>query len=349
LSAWFVPERRLAYGGVRSASQLIKKLEIDIIHTQTEFSMGCLGKYLANKHKLPFVHTYHTMYEDYVHYVAKGRLLTPAMVGKLTRWFCRGANLIIAPTEKVKRILENYGVSASISITPTGISLQQFQRTDDSVRTAMEIKGQLGLSATDRVVISVGRMAEEKNMQALIKAVKECHSCHFKLKLVLVGDGPERQSLEDLAKALRIAEHVLFLGEIDWRKIQHYYQISEVFLSASTTEAQGLTYIEAMASGCVVIAKADPSIDAIISHEETGFVFEEDRDIATLLMSIWDQTHILARIQKAAQAHIQPFSADAFGAKLELSYMALLQDQLPAHHYAHKSSTIPYRMRRKSS
>lgn len=325
LAARFVPERRLAFKGTRRASHLIKTLNIDVIHTQTEFSMGWLGKHLSRKHQLPFIHTYHTMYEDYIHYIAKGRLLTPSMIGKLTKWFCRRADLVIAPTEKVKRTLERYQVAAPIKVAPTGISLKQFQRTDESVRTAMEIKAQIGLSADDPVVVSIGRMAEEKNMQALIQAVKDCHSNHVPMKLVLVGDGPERHTLEELANTLGVSRHVLFVGAINWNKIHYYYQISDLFVSASTTEAQGLTYIEAMASGCAVIAKDDSSIQTVIRDGESGFVFKQDSDLAPLLMSLWQNPQRVQHVQSAAHGHVRSFSAESFGLTLESTYQVVSQ------------------------
>ncbi|GAF15082.1 glycosyltransferase LafA [Bacillus sp. JCM 19046] len=344
----FVPERRLAYSGVRTASQLVRKLQIDVVHTHTEFSMGCLGKYLAKKYKLPFIHTYHTMYEDYVHYVARGKLLTPYMVGKLTKWFCRGADLVIAPTEKVKKTLKRYGVVAQISVVPTGISLKQFKRTNQTTQKTNALREKLGFTVNDRIIVSIGRMAEEKNMQALVHAVKQGQAIKKPFQLVLVGDGPERKKLETLTHSLGVTDFVHFVGAVDWKQIQYYYQLSNVFVSASTTEAQGLTYIEAMASGCAVVAKADPSIESIVQHEETGFVFQKDEDLADVLQSIWANPDLLARIQENGNRHVKPLSAETFGRKLERVYFVQLRNQQYSERYVRKQSSLFYRMRRSS-
>lgn len=344
----FVPERRLAYSGVRMASQLVRKLQIDVIHTHTEFSMGCLGKYLAKKHKLPFIHTYHTMYEDYVHYVARGKLLTPYMVGKLTKWFCRGADLVIAPTEKVKQTLKRYGVVSQLSVVPTGISLKQFNRTKQTSQKADALREKLGLALDDHVIVSIGRMAEEKNMQALIHAVKQCFSTAKPIKLVLVGDGPDRKKLEALTQSLGVTSHVHFVGAVEWKQIQYYYQLSDVFVSASTTEAQGLTYIEAMASGCAVVAKADPSIDSIIQHEKTGFIFQKDEELASLLQTVWARPERLAQVQAKGHLQVKPLSSESFGRKIERTYFAQLRNQLYSDRYARKQTSLFYRIRRSS-
>lgn len=139
---------------------------------------------------------------------------------------------------------------------------------------------------------------KKKNMQALVHAVKQSQAIKKPFQLVLVGDGPERKKLETLTHSLGVTDFVHFVGAVDWKQIQYYYQLSNVFVSASTTEAQGLTYIEAMASGCAVVAKADPSIESIVQHEETGFVFQKDEDLADVLQSIWAHPDLLARIQE---------------------------------------------------
>ncbi|AST97923.1 glycosyltransferase [Niallia circulans] len=326
LAVGFVPERRLAYAGIRRATKLMKELNIEIVHTHTEFTMGCLGKHLAHKCKLPHIHTYHTMYEDYVHYIARGKLLSPKMVGRLTKWFCRGADAVIAPTEKVKTYLRRYKVSEPIYVIPTGVSVKQFKRSEASLVDVLALRKKLGINESDKVIISIGRMAEEKNMEALLYAIKSLESELDHVKTVMVGDGPVRKSLEALAVSLGVSEHVRFTGAVEWNQIHHYYHLGDLFVSASTTEAQGLTYIEAMASGCIVVAKSDPSIKRIVLDGTTGFVFKEDEDLGPLLRRLLHSSH-LTKVRKAAKKQIQPLTAEAFGAKVEQTYFELAKNK----------------------
>ena len=121
-------DRRIAVRGLFQAYEVAKELNLDIIHTQTEFSMGLIGKFVAKNLKIPCLHTYHTMYEDYLHYVAKGKILKPSHVKVMTKSFCSNMSGIVAPSERVLTTLRGYGVSEPISIIPTGVDLIRFEK-----------------------------------------------------------------------------------------------------------------------------------------------------------------------------------------------------------------------------
>jgi len=348
VSSTIIPERHLAYRGIRKASKLIKRYDIDLIHTQTEFTMGYLGKYIAHKHKLPFLHTYHTMYEDYLHYVARGKLLTPKMVGWMTKWFCHKADRVIAPTSKVKRTLHGYNVQSPIGVIPTGINVDRFKRTEESMFQAAILRKKLNILPEDRVIVSVGRLAEEKNIDALLHAVHHSKKCHSPIKLILVGDGPHKTSLKKLTKTLAIEDDVQFIGAVCWEEVHIYYQLCDLFVSASTTEAQGLTYFEAMAAGCVVVAKADPSIQQAIVHNETGYIFENDDDLAPLLNKIFQQKGERVAVQLKSGQFVESISAKAFGKKIEAIYRTHLFANTLQQSTDKKAISALYRMRRSS-
>ncbi|GAF22064.1 glycosyltransferase LafA [Bacillus sp. JCM 19047] len=348
LSTTIIPERHLAYRGMRRASKLIKLYDIDLIHTHTEFTMGYLGKYMAYKHKLPFLHTYHTMYEDYLHYVARGKLLTPKMVGWMTKWFCHKADRVIAPTVKVKRTLHRYNVQSPIGVIPTGINVNRFKRTAESMFQAAILRKKLNILPEDRVIVSVGRLAEEKNIDALIHAVHHSKKGHSSIKLILVGEGPHKASLKKLTKTLAVEDNVQFIGAVCWEDVHIYYQLCDLFVSASTTEAQGLTYFEAMAAGCVVVAKADPSIQHAIVHKETGYIFEKDDDLAPLLDTIFQQKQEQVAVQVKSSQFVESLSAEVFGKKIEAIYRTHLLANTLEQSTHKKAISALYRMRRSS-
>ncbi|MTT30789.1 glycosyltransferase [Terrilactibacillus sp. BCM23-1] len=320
-SALIVPERRLAISGFIKATQLAQRLQLDVIHTQTEFSMGLIGKHVAKKCNIPLIHTYHTMYEDYLHYIANGWIITPKLVEKLTCRFCKQAHTIIAPSEKVSNKLRTYGVQNQIEIVPTGIDFSVFQTSADQVEKQRHLRKQIGLKLDDIVILSIGRLAEEKNIDTVIKAMPEVKKNHREAKLVIVGDGPSRSKLERLTRILHIEDTVFFVGEKEWKDIPAYYHLGDVFVSASTSETQGLTYIEAMASEIPVIAKKDSSITPLIETQVTGFLFNEDDQLAQAIIKTLDARQNWTSVVDRAKLRIHSLSAEQFGKHIEAIYL----------------------------
>ncbi|WYP28444.1 glycosyltransferase family 4 protein [Alkalihalobacillus sp. FSL W8-0930] len=332
LGALFVPERRLAVAGLSRASQLIENLDIDLIHTHTEFSMGVMGKILAKKYHLPCIHTYHTMYKDYLHYIAKGKLIPPSLVGVLSRLYCKKTYAVIAPTEKVKKQLELYNIRGSIRTIPTGIDFGTFKRDFKRIEAVQHIKEKLQLQPNDTILLSVGRIAQEKNMRALIESLPVILRKQPSVKLVMVGDGPEKKELMQLTKKFGLTEYVRFTGAIPWSDIPAYYHMADLFLSASTSETQGLTYIEAMASGLPVVAKKDPSIEELIIDQKTGFLFKDDHELAETLILILNQPERFRSIKQQAKRHIERLSAEHFANQMEQVYEEAVYSYATSHH-----------------
>ncbi|MBP3038765.1 glycosyltransferase family 4 protein [Bacillaceae bacterium Marseille-Q3522] len=337
-SALVVPDRRLAVLGFIKAAQIAQRLNLDIIHTQTEFSMGLMGKHVAKKLAIPFVHTYHTMYEDYLHYVGKGYLITPKMVEKLTLNFCKQAHTIIAPTAKVYKKLHEYGVQNHVEIIPTGIDFSKFSQSKVRENQLSNIRRQLGLHPDDKIIITISRLAKEKNISAIIKAMPDVIRQLPQAKLVIVGDGPSRLKLEQLAIELNLQQHCFFTGQKEWREIPLYYRLGEIFVSASTSETQGLTYFEAMASEMPVVAKRDASLKSVIEDHVTGYLFDHDQQLADLLIRVFQEKEQWPKLVENAKQRIYPVSSKQFAGDVESVYQK-----------AEKEYVIPNENRLKSS
>lgn len=306
------------------ALKKIAGLKLDIVHTQTEFSLGIFGKVLSKAFHIPMIHTYHTMYEDYVHYIVNGALVTPAMAKEFSKLFCNSANAVVAPTEKVKHILLEYGVKKPIHIIPTGIDIKLFRKSNYTPEEILELKKEIGLEPSNPVVLFVGRIAKEKSIDVIINAMPKLLEQLPQAKLVIVGDGPKKNELEKLADTLQISENVLFLGAKPWKEIGKYYQLGDVFVSASITETQGLTFAEAMASGVTVVAKKDESLEGIVQDEQTGILFEEDEELAQKLYDILTDTQKRNRLSEASLQIIESLSVEAFAKNVESLYQDVL-------------------------
>ncbi|WP_429971338.1 glycosyltransferase family 4 protein [Fructilactobacillus sp. Tb1] len=266
-------ERRIAVRGLFQATQIAKKLNLDIVHTQTEFSMGMIGKFVAKNLNIPCIHTYHTMYEDYLHYVANGHLLKPIHVKEGTLYFCHHLNGIVAPSKRVLDKLTGYGVKSPIRIIPTGINVAHYEEQSDK-----DLRKELGISETAPVMLSVSRLAYEKNISELIDAFPRILAKVPTTKLVIVGQGPAEDDLHQQVKDLNLSDSVIFTGEIDNDDVNQYYRMANVFVSTSESESQGLTYIEAMAAGTKVVVATSPYTDGLVNDKSLGMTFNSENE-----------------------------------------------------------------------
>ncbi|MCB2297684.1 glycosyltransferase family 4 protein [Clostridium tagluense] len=323
LPFFLLPTQRVGMIYSRKIMSKIKKLDLDIIHTQTEFSIGIFGRIVAKRLDIPVVHTYHTMYEDYMHYVSSGIMLKPVseFAKKASKLYCRDCSAIIVPTLKVKDALENYGLLRHIDIIPTGVEIEPFKRSNYNQDLIEDEKKSLGIKKTEPVVLFIGRLAKEKSVDIIINSMKELVVKIPNCKLLVVGDGPERENLEALVRSLNIEKSVVFTGEKPWAEIGRYYQMGDVFVGASLTETQGLTFTEAMAAQIPVVAKYDKNLDDLIQDRINGRIFYKDEDLAGILFEVLTDKKECDTIVENAYNGIEPLSSKCFGENVEKVYM----------------------------
>ncbi|KRM21374.1 hypothetical protein FC90_GL001426 [Latilactobacillus graminis DSM 20719] len=272
-------DRRIAVRGLFHAYQVAKELNLDIVHTQTEFSMGYIGKFVAKNLKIPCVHTYHTMYEDYLHYVLNGKLLRPYHVKQMSKAFLYHVSGIVAPSQRVSQTLNGYQVKAPIRIIPTGVDISRYERA-----VTRDVRSELGLRAEQPVLLSLSRVAYEKRIDILIDALPKLVVQAPDLMLVIVGEGPAREDLQAQVAKLAMQDHVIFTGMVDNDEVTNYYHMANLFVSASDSESQGLTYIEAMAAELKIVVMASPYANELLTDPSIGTTFTiEDEMIHQVL------------------------------------------------------------------
>jgi 1,2-diacylglycerol 3-alpha-glucosyltransferase len=252
----------------------IKDLNLDIIHTQTEFSLGVFARIVAKKMGIPIVHTYHTMYEDYSHYFSVKAVdkYAKKLARKFSKLVCNTVQNVVVPTKKVELVLQEYGLNKSINVIPTGVDVKPFDERRFTFEDKLRLRNTLGLK-DEPVLLFVGRLAKEKSIDLVLKQLPETLKRVPNLKFLIVGDGPEMNRLKALSIEQGVEESVIFTGKVPWDQIGIYYGISDIFISASTTETQGLTYIEAMAAKKVVLARYDTNLDETIVDGVNGRFF----------------------------------------------------------------------------
>ena len=257
----------------------IKKWNLDIIHSHTEFGVGTFARIIAKQFDIPLVHTYHTMYEDYVHYITKGYFdkSSKKLAEYFTKFYCdKTAKELIVPSKKTYDLFKKkYKVNKTVHIVPTGIDVERFFKERQNHKELELLKKDLKIKKDDFVVTYVGRLAKEKNIEFLLNNHAKLNK---KMKLLIVGNGPDLEHFKDMAVKLKIQDRVIFTGAIPHYDIPAYYAISNVFVSASVTETQGLTIIEAMASSVPVICASDEAFKDAVVDDLNGYLFKNSRE-----------------------------------------------------------------------
>lgn len=283
----------------------IKNWNLDIIHSHTEFGIGTFARILAKQFDIPLVHTYHTMYEDYIHYITKGHFDKSGkkIVEYLTMFYCdRTAKELIVPSRKTYNLFkEKYQVEKDIRIVPTGIEVDKFFKEKFKKEDIDSIKKDLGLKQSDFVVMYVGRLAKEKNIEVLLKAHKNLVKENKNIKLVIVGSGPDFEQFISWTIDKKLENNIIFTNAIPWNEIPNYYQVADVFATASITETQGLTVIEAMsASKPVVCIKDDAFLDVVVD-DLNGKIFENQNEYENIILELSKNQKKLEQMSRQAR------------------------------------------------
>ena len=269
-------------------NRLIKELidwRPDVVHSQCEFFSFQFAKRIAKITGAPIVHTYHTLYEQYVTYVVPSKFLGRQMVGRLSRMRLKKVKMVIAPTSKVENALRGYGVKADIQVVPSGISLEQHHyRVSKEERLAK--RRELGIPENHNVLLNLGRLGTEKNLEELLEFFAEALQSNRNLTILIVGDGPDKAHLEKMAMELGITDRVIFTGMVEPKEVQKYYQLADVFVNASTSETQGLTYIEAAANGLPLLCRKDPCLDDVVKDGINGYEYNTKEEFMLRLNDI---------------------------------------------------------------
>lgn len=319
-----------------SADAYVERMDLDVIHIQTEAGVGMFGRQMAKLLHIPIVYTYHTMYEDYTHYFNPLDFYSVDKMGKsvirtLSRVLANGSQAVIAPSEKTKQALINYGVIAPIYIVPTGLDLSEYDQNNLDQKRVQSIRKELGFSDEDHIVVFVGRIAKEKAIEIPIEAVSKNKDPH--LHLVIVGGGTDMDYYKDLAKKYNVSNRVHFTGKIAKEDIAYYYAAFDCFVSASLSETQGMTYIEALASGLLVFGRRDEVLKDLIDEGKSGYYFDD----ADELSQKWDVFFAQTKEQRDGLrqyciSKTAPYTLSMFAHKALSVYNQAIDDYKRAYH-----------------
>ena len=276
------------------------------------------------------MHTYHTIYEDYTHYFMKFKSLderAKSFVRVFTKVCCNTVEQVIVPTEKVRSLLLSYDVKQNINVIPTGIDLSKFDAGKYTEHELLKLRETFGITPEEKVILYLGRISQEKNLEELLVGLPPFLERHPDAKFLIIGGGPDKERLMELVETLPeltdiTRSQIIFGGEQPWDIIGKFYRLGDVFVSASNSETQGLTYIEAMASGLPVVAREDPCLDDILEQGYNGYTFTEQSGFLDGLEQVlYGNTAV--NYGKHSLEKVKKYSTLEFAKSIENVYMDL--------------------------
>lgn len=295
----------------------------DVIHSQCEFFSFQFALRISKMTGAPIVHTYHTLYEQYVTYVIPYERFGRYMVRVLSKKRLKRVNTIIVPTRKVEDTLLGYGMDNKICVVPSGISLEQHKRRISSEERIRKRKA-LGISEDHPVLINLGRLGTEKNLEELLAFFSIALAKNKDMDFLIVGDGPAKEQLQKQVLNLGISDHVIFTGMVDPSEVQDYYQLGDIFVSASTSETQGLTYIEAAANGLPLICRQDLCLKDVIARGENGYEYTNEQEFLDAIQTVIGDPEWRVAAGKCSEEIAASFDKKAFGTAIEEIYESVL-------------------------
>lgn len=317
-SGWVYPGTRIRLKIPHNFFRDIIRWNPDVVHSQCEFSTYGCAKKIARACGAPLVHTYHTVYEDYTHYFCPSKKLGTFLVSRFSRHVLNNTDAVIAPSYKVGRLLERYGVRTPVSIIPSGIDIVRYSHMP-AAHWINERRAEYGLDGGDLRLIYVGRLAKEKNVDELLDMMAGCRD--LPVRLLIVGDGPVREDIEEHCERLGLNDKVRFTGMISPDKVGEYYHIGDVFVNASTSETQGLTYVEAMAAGLPMLCRHDECLEGMVKDGVNGWQYSNESEFRTHVENLIADPEMRKNMSTNAVSEAQRFSTANFVNSVERLYM----------------------------
>jgi 1,2-diacylglycerol 3-alpha-glucosyltransferase len=312
---------------IRKVKNIIKNERPDIIHSNTPLTLGFAALYASRSLRIPIAGTLHTLLPEMAKYYPplKMKLIAEVLGWQLFNHYYNLCNLITCPTPAVRKLLLRKGIRSETFVVPNGVDIKRFRPSEsmgESTRT------NLGISNHEKIILFTGRLSFEKRVDLLIMAFKRILQDIPELFLLLLGNGPMKDALIELAKRLKIGSRVLFLGEIehDSKLIPAIYNAADIFVLPSMFETQGISALEAMACGKAVVATCVGGVADLISDKHNGILIRPNssNELTKAITSLLADDAACIRIAKNARETVKAYSIESATKKLIRAYERLL-------------------------
>ena len=262
--------------------KMIEKFDPDIIHAHQEFTIGISASYIAKKLKKPLVYTLHTMYDDYIYYVAPKPLIP--FVTKLShqyfKLFAKTANAITGPSKKCDEFIKHEcKVDKDVNVIPNPVDFNRFAPSNITEENKHAFRKRYGIADDEMLVCFCGRIGKEKSIDVLLDYWAKTVKPEDKMKLVIFGDGPCREELVTQAKELDISDMVIFTGAVPNEELPPYYAACDIYITASLSDTNSISMLEAMATGLPVLHRFDKLNQGQVQSGVNGYIFFDEYEM----------------------------------------------------------------------
>ncbi|HNX29144.1 MAG TPA: glycosyltransferase family 4 protein [Syntrophomonadaceae bacterium] len=316
------PDYTLAIPVLPGMRQQIKRLNLDIIHVHSPAIMGRVGMHYARLFRLPIVFTYHTLYEQYTHYLPVAQVFAKDMTVKFSSKFCNDCDHVIVPAHETLELLSTYDIITPISVIPTGVPLHKYVKKEGNW-----LRDNFPIPAENKILLFVGRLTKEKNLEFLINAFKEVHEKRPHTTLVITAQGPLESHLKKIALklGLNLEQDIIFSGAVPYDTLIQVYYAADLFVFSSLTETQGLVLIEAMAAGLPVVAVRASGVQEMVDDGVDGILTELDiNQLTEAICKVMDDENLYNYFKTNALLKAQALSSQNMALKQEAVYENLL-------------------------
>ena len=296
----------------------------DIIHTQSEGAVAEMSRRISKKTGAPVVMTMHSDYPQFFFGAHYDSWYSHLFIKPLLMWAYRGVNTMITPSEKAKKLLLEYRPDKDVRVIANGIKLDCFRKSPTE-KERLETLSSLGFKENDTILVTVSRLSKEKKIDELIRFFPGLLKHRPDLKLLIVGNGPDRARLEKLVIKEKIEKNTRFAGRIEHDELYRYYKSAKVFVCASDYETQGLTYIESMACGIPSVCRDDAALNGIITDGLDGFLYKTEDEFAEKVLRLLDDSGVYNKTAENALAQSYRFDDLTASANLVTLYEEIIE------------------------
>ena len=303
---------------------IIRKFNPDVIHIHTEFGIGLFGILVSKMLRRPVIYTLHTIYDDYVYYVVPRPLVKTGqrVFYKYIRSLYKRATVITGPSPKSLEYLNNAGLHRNIEIIPNPVDVERFSLENVEREDVAQIRSKYNIPNDAFIGCIVSRVGKEKSIDVLLDYIAKYSKKNEKFKFLIVGDGPAKKDLEAQAKRLGIDRAVIFTGKVPNSQLLPYYAACDVFLTASLSDTNSISMLEAMSMGLPIIQREDVINKGQVVENVNGFIFTDESTFGEKLdlvynMSAVDRVELSKRVRNSV---IQSNTKNNMAAKIVSVY-----------------------------
>lgn len=305
--------------------RFLKKKKIDIIHTHTEFSIALYGKKAAKKLRLPWVQSTHTMWEEYRHYILNGKIFTRGMVRKMMSTHMKNAYCLVCPSIKAEKYYKSLLPNISTVVINNGIDVDKFKSSVITESEIVALRKTFGFKKNEKILLFVGRIGNEKRVLELFNIVVPILKENSQIKMIFTGAGPLTEHIANSAARLGLDKQVVFTGFVNWDLVYRLYSISDLFVTASLSEVQPMTLIEASMCGLPMIVRRDDSYLDLVHDGKNGYIVDSDEEMTAKIRTLISDDEKLKRFSEYSFENSAKFTAENHVARMEKFYMEVLK------------------------